>query len=116
MPPSGRTTIAVGSHSGDGDTAAVAEIVACGTAGAGADVVVISVDTITDERWAQWDDADAIIFGAATDTDTASAPFHTADTASAAFHTADLTAAEHPGARVAHQAAIFHAGRAALTA
>ncbi|KRD09298.1 MULTISPECIES: hypothetical protein [unclassified Streptomyces] len=106
MPPSGRTTIAVGSHSGYGDTAAVAEIVACGTAGAGADVVVISVDTITDERWAQWDDADAITFGAATDTDTASAP----------FHTADLTAAEHPGARVAHQAAIFHAGRATLTA
>jgi hypothetical protein len=178
MSPSGRTTIAVGFHSGHGHTAAVAEAVACGAAGAGADAVVISVDTITDEQWAQLDDADAIIFGAATYTDTASLAFHVfaeagsrsgdkssdldcfvtltaqprmhsislglmpgwdsskggengfnrlgffleagtqnpTDPRPEAFHTADLTTAEHLGARVAHQAAIFHAGRAALTA
>lgn len=36
MSPSGRTTIAVGLHSGCGHTAAVAEAVACGAAGTGA--------------------------------------------------------------------------------
>ncbi|MFF4031609.1 NADPH-dependent FMN reductase [Streptomyces sviceus] len=76
MSPSGRTTIAVGSPSGYGHTAAVAEAVACDAAGAGADVVVISEDTITDEQWAQLDDADAIIFGVARHTDATSAAVH----------------------------------------
>ncbi len=48
-----------------------------GTAGAGAEVVSISVDTITDEQWAQLDATDAITFGAATYKGTASADFHT---------------------------------------
>lgn len=38
---------------------------------------MISVDTITDEQWAQLNAADAIIFGAATYMGTASAAFHT---------------------------------------
>jgi multimeric flavodoxin WrbA len=40
-------------------------------------VVVIPVDTITDEQWAQMDAADAIIFGSPTHMDTASAALHT---------------------------------------
>lgn len=38
---------------------------------------MISVDTITDEQWAQLNAADAIIFGAATYMGAASAAFHT---------------------------------------
>ncbi|MET9457631.1 flavodoxin family protein [Streptomyces canus] len=71
-----RTTIAIAFHSGYGQTAVVAEAVARGAAGAGAEVVSISVDTITDEQWAQLDAADAIIFGAATYVGTASAALH----------------------------------------
>ncbi|MFF3377237.1 flavodoxin family protein [Streptomyces sp. NPDC002680] len=76
MPTSGRTTIAIAFHSGYGPTAVVAEAVARGAAGGGADVVVISVDTVTDEQWTQLDPADAIIFGAATYMGTASAALH----------------------------------------
>jgi multimeric flavodoxin WrbA len=76
MPDSGRPTIAIAFHSGYGHTAVVAEAVARGAAEAG-EVVLISVDTVTDEQWAQLDAADAIIFGAPTYMGTASAAFHT---------------------------------------
>lgn len=76
MPHSNRTKIAIALHSGYGHTAVVAEAVARGAAGTGAEVVSIPVDTITDEQWAQLDGADAIIFGAATYMGTASAAFH----------------------------------------
>ncbi|MFD7477713.1 flavodoxin family protein [Streptomyces sp. NPDC059837] len=76
MSNSGRTTIAIAFHSGYGHTAVIAEAVARGAAGASAEVVLISVDTITDEQWAQLDAADAIIFGAATYMGTATAAFH----------------------------------------
>ena len=76
MPDSGRPAIAIAFHSGYGHTAVVAEAVARGAAEVG-EVVLISVDTITDEQWAQLDAADAIIFGAPTYMGTASAAFHT---------------------------------------
>ncbi|MFD9441149.1 NADPH-dependent FMN reductase [Streptomyces sp. NPDC060006] len=143
-------------------------------------MVVISVDTTTDEQWEQPDDADAITFGAATFTDITSVAFQVfaeagsrsggdtsctldcfatltaqpsvhaislglmpgwdhsskgdendinrlglflragtqnpTDTRPEAFRTAHLTTAEQLGAHVAHQAAIFHAGRAAFPA
>ncbi|MFI1034506.1 flavodoxin domain-containing protein [Streptomyces sp. NPDC020951] len=69
-------TIAVAFHSGYGHTAVIAEAVARGAAEAGAEVISIPVDTITDEQWAQLDAADAIIFGAPTYMGTASAAFH----------------------------------------
>lgn len=72
-----RPTVAVAYHSGYGHTAVIAEAVARGATAAGADVVSIPVDTITDEQWAQLDAADAIIFGAPTYMGTASAAFHT---------------------------------------
>ena len=72
-----RPTVAVAFHSGFGHTAVIAEAVARGATAAGADVVSIPVDTITDEQWAQLDAADAIIFGAPTYMGTASAAFHT---------------------------------------
>ncbi|QYX75190.1 alpha/beta hydrolase family protein [Streptomyces akebiae] len=44
-------------HTGYGHTAVVAEAVARGAAGTGAEVLLISVDTITDGQWAQLDAA-----------------------------------------------------------
>ncbi|MFJ9705748.1 flavodoxin family protein [Streptomyces sp. NPDC101234] len=71
-----RPTVAVAFYSANGHTAALAEAVARGAAEAGAEVVSIAVDTITDEQWAQLDAADAIIFGSPTYMGTASAAFH----------------------------------------
>ncbi|MER6976442.1 flavodoxin family protein [Streptomyces carpinensis] len=71
-----RPTVAVAFHSGYGHTAVMAEAVARGAADAGAEVLTIAVDTVTDEQWAQLDAADAIIFGAPTYMGTASAAFH----------------------------------------
>lgn len=72
-----RPAVAVAFHSGYGHTAVIAEAVARGAAQAGAEVISIPVDTITDEQWVQLDAADAIIFGAPTYMGTASAAFHT---------------------------------------
>ncbi|MEU5593400.1 flavodoxin family protein [Streptomyces sp. NPDC020298] len=199
MPDPGRPTVAIAFHSGYGHTAVIAEAVARGAAGAGADVVAIPVATITDEQWAQLDAADAIIFGSATYMGTASAVFHAfaeagsrrwfahtwvdklaagftnsgaksgdksstlgyfatlaaqhgmhwislgllpgwdsttaseddinrlgfflgagaqspTDAGPEAVHTSDIATAEHLGARVARQAAIFRAGRTVLAA
>ncbi|MER6425994.1 flavodoxin family protein [Streptomyces sp. NPDC001137] len=76
MSSTSRPTVAVAFHSGYGHTAVIAEAVARGAAEAGAEVISIPVDTITDEQWAQLDAADAIIFGAPTYMGTASAAFH----------------------------------------
>ena len=77
MSDPGRPTVAVAFHSGYGHTAVIAEAVARGAADAGADVITVLVDAITEEQWAQLDAADAIIFGAPTYMGTASAAFHT---------------------------------------
>ncbi|MFE2212917.1 flavodoxin domain-containing protein [Streptomyces canus] len=175
MSHSNRTIIAIAFHSCYGHTAVVAEAVARGAARAGAEVVSISVNTVTDEQWAQLDVADAITFGAATYMGTASAGFTNSgaksgdksstlgyfatlaaqhgmhwislglmpgrdsttgseddidrlgffmgagaqsptDAGPEAVHTSDIATAEHLGARVARQAAVFRAGRAALAA
>ena len=71
-----RPTVAIAFHSGYGHTAVLAEAVARGAASAGADVVAIAVDGITEEQWTQLDAADAIIFGSPTYMGTASAAFH----------------------------------------
>ncbi|MFJ8471926.1 flavodoxin family protein [Kitasatospora sp. NPDC094011] len=71
-----RPTVALAYHSGYGHTAVIAEAVARGAAAAGAEVVTIAVDTITDEQWAQLDAADAIVFGSPTYMGTASGAFH----------------------------------------
>jgi NAD(P)H dehydrogenase (quinone) len=70
--------VAVAYHSGYGRTARLAEAVREGAASvAGAIVNVITVDAMTDERSAQLDAADAIIFGSPTYMGTASPAFHT---------------------------------------
>ncbi|MET7474386.1 hypothetical protein ABZT17_08510 [Streptomyces sp. NPDC005648] len=86
----GGPTVAIAFHSGHGHTAVIAEAVARGA-------------------------ADAIVFGAATYMGTASAAFHAFAQAGSKrwFH---IATAEHLGARVARQAAIFRAGRDALAA
>ncbi|MHB9857547.1 flavodoxin family protein [Streptomyces sp. YIM S03343] len=71
-----RPVVAVAFHSGYGHTAVLAEAVARGAGDAGAQVVSIPVDTITEEQWAQLDAADAIIFGSPTYMGTASTAFH----------------------------------------
>lgn len=71
-----RPSVAIAFHSGYGHTAVLAEAVARGAASAGADVVSIAVDGITEEQWIQLDAADAIIFGSPTYMGTASAAFH----------------------------------------
>jgi multimeric flavodoxin WrbA len=199
MSQSGPPSIAIAFHSGYGHTAVIAEAVARGAANTGAEVVSISVDTITDGQWARLDAAGAIIFGSATYMGTASAAFHAFAQASSkrwfphawvdklaagftnsgaksgdksstlgyfatlaaqhgmhwislgllpgwdstrgseddinrlgfflgagaqsptdagpeAVHRSDIATAEHLGARVARQAAIFRAGRTALAA
>ncbi|GGZ97716.1 flavodoxin family protein [Streptomyces echinoruber] len=70
------TTVAIAYHSGNGHTAVLAEAVRDGAVEAGADAVLIAVDTITAEQWAVLDAADAIVFGAPTYMGTASAAFH----------------------------------------
>ncbi|MFF4346917.1 flavodoxin family protein [Streptomyces sp. NPDC001530] len=70
------TTVAIAYHSGFGHTTVLAEAVRDGVADAGADAVLIAVDTITEEEWAALDSADAIVFGAPTYMGTASAAFH----------------------------------------
>jgi NAD(P)H dehydrogenase (quinone) len=59
-------SLAIGYHSGFGHTAVLADAVASGAREAGADVVVIAVDRITDADWDTLDGADGIIFGSAT--------------------------------------------------
>ncbi|MFC8455142.1 flavodoxin family protein [Kitasatospora sp. NPDC057223] len=71
-----RPTVAIAYHSGYGHTAVLAEAVARGAAEAGAEVLSIAVDTITDEQWEQLDAADAIVFGSPTYMGTASGAFH----------------------------------------
>ncbi|MER7673512.1 flavodoxin family protein [Kitasatospora sp. NPDC096128] len=71
-----RPTVALAYHSGYGHTAVIAEAVARGAAAAGAEVISIAVDTITEEQWAQLDAADAIVFGSPTYMGTASGAFH----------------------------------------
>ncbi|MCM3921730.1 flavodoxin family protein [Frankia sp. AiPs1] len=69
-------SVAVAFHSGYGHTAVLAEAVRRGAVDAGADVVVVPVNTITDEQWQQLDGADAIVFGSPTYMGSASAAFH----------------------------------------
>ncbi|MEU6556434.1 flavodoxin family protein [Streptomyces sp. NPDC046915] len=76
MSSSDRPVVAVAFHSGYGHTAVLAEAVARGADEAGAEVLSIPVDTITDEQWARLDTADAIVFGSPTYMGTASAAFH----------------------------------------
>jgi NAD(P)H dehydrogenase (quinone) len=71
-----RPLVAIAFHSGYGHTSVLAEAVARGAADAGAAVVSIAVDSITEEQWSELDGADAIIFGAPTYMGTASAAFH----------------------------------------
>ncbi|MFF8593855.1 flavodoxin family protein [Streptomyces sp. NPDC015220] len=72
-----RPSVAVAYHSGYGHTAVLAEAVRKGAAEAGADVVFVKVDEITDEQWQRLDEADAIVFGSPTYMGGASAGFHT---------------------------------------
>ncbi|WP_371479842.1 flavodoxin family protein [Kitasatospora sp. NBC_00315] len=71
-----RPTVAIAFHSGYGHTAVIAEAVARGAEAAGATVVTVAVDAITEEQWAQLDAADAIVFGSPTYMGTASGAFH----------------------------------------
>jgi NAD(P)H dehydrogenase (quinone) len=71
-------TVIVAYHSTYGHTTRMAEATRDGVASvAGAVVDMISVDTITENQWAQLDAADAIIFGSPTYMGSASPAFHT---------------------------------------
>src|SRR5712672_1787166 len=58
--------MAIAYHSGFGHTAVLADAVAAGARGAGADVIPIAVDRMTDTDWDILDAADGIVFGSAT--------------------------------------------------
>lgn len=77
MSQTNRPHVLVAFHSGYGHTAVLAEAVVRGALSAGAEATPVPVDTITEEQWAQLDNADAIVFGAPTYMGTASAAFHT---------------------------------------
>lgn len=71
-------TVAVAFHSRFGHTARQAEAVAAGAAQvAGTTTLLIAVDEITEEQWAQLDAADAIVFGSPTYLGDVSAAFRT---------------------------------------
>ncbi|MGX9792147.1 flavodoxin family protein [Mycobacterium sp. MMS18-G62] len=70
-------TLAVAFHSGFGHTAVLADAVASGARGTGADVNVIAVDRMTDADWDILDRADGIVFGCATYMGNVSAGFQT---------------------------------------
>jgi NAD(P)H dehydrogenase (quinone) len=76
MPSSIRPRVAIAFRSGYGHTAVLAEAVARGARAAGADVVSVAVDAITEEQWTELDAVDAIVFGSPTYTGAASAAFH----------------------------------------
>lgn len=67
--------VAVAYHSGFGHTAVVAEAVADGARNAGAEVVAVPVDALTDDGWRVLDGADAIVFGSPTYMGNVSAAF-----------------------------------------
>lgn len=72
------TRVAIAYHSGSGHTAKQAEAVARGAASvADVQVKLYSVATLSDELWAELDQADAIIFGAPTYMGSPSAVFKT---------------------------------------
>lgn len=58
--------IAIAYHSGYGHTAVLAEAVRRGAAESGAEVSLLTVDTLTESGWDALNEADAIIFGAPT--------------------------------------------------
>jgi NAD(P)H dehydrogenase (quinone) len=67
--------VVVAYHSGFGHTAVLADAVAAGARDAGAHVILIAVDQITDDDWDVLDGADAIVFGCATYMGNVSAAF-----------------------------------------
>lgn len=69
--------VAIAYHSGFGHTAVLAQAVAAGAKDAGAHVIVIAVDRMTEENWDVLDGADAIVFGSATYMGNVSAGFQT---------------------------------------
>jgi NAD(P)H dehydrogenase (quinone) len=75
--------IVIAYHSGYGHTARIAEHIASGARGAGAEVELVKVDAITDEGWQKLDAADAIVFGAPTYMGGASAQFKAFEDATA---------------------------------
>ncbi|KAA2266480.1 flavodoxin family protein [Solihabitans fulvus] len=58
--------VAIAVHSGYGHTAVLAEAVADGVRGTGAEVAVLAVADLTESHWATLDAADAIVFGSPT--------------------------------------------------
>jgi NAD(P)H dehydrogenase (quinone) len=67
--------VAVAYHSGFGHTAVLADAVADGARAAGAEVMAVPVDALTDDGWRALDDADAIVFGSPTYMGNVSAAF-----------------------------------------
>ncbi|WP_197374651.1 flavodoxin family protein [Mycolicibacterium baixiangningiae] len=67
--------VAVAYHSGFGHTTVLAKAVTDGARAAGAEVVALAVDTLTDDGWRALDDADAIVFGSPTYMGNVSAAF-----------------------------------------
>ncbi|MFB8777836.1 flavodoxin family protein [Streptomyces broussonetiae] len=69
--------IVIAYHSGRGHTEVLAQSVRAGALAAGADVTMVTVDTMDDAKWEALDNADAIVFGAPTYMGSASGKFHT---------------------------------------
>ncbi|MBC7272601.1 MAG: flavodoxin family protein [Streptomyces sp.] len=69
--------IVIAYHSGRGHTEVLAQSVRAGALAAGAEVTMVTVDTMDDAKWEALDNADAIVFGAPTYMGSASGKFHT---------------------------------------
>jgi len=68
--------IAIAYHSGNGHTEVLAQSVQAGAKSAGAEVSMVTVETMDDAKWAVLDEADAIVFGSPTYMGSASGQFH----------------------------------------
>ncbi|MET9099260.1 flavodoxin family protein [Streptomyces antibioticus] len=71
-----KPSVVIAYYSGFGHTDVLARAVERGAVEAGADVALVSVDSITDEQWRLLDEADAIVFGSPTYMGSAAGKFH----------------------------------------
>ncbi|MET9057341.1 flavodoxin family protein [Streptomyces antibioticus] len=71
-----KPSVVIAYYSGFGHTDVLARAVERGAVEAGAEVALVSVDSITDEQWRLLDEADAIVFGSPTYMGSAAGKFH----------------------------------------
>ncbi|MET9130617.1 flavodoxin family protein [Streptomyces antibioticus] len=71
-----KPSVVIAYYSGFGHTDVLARAVERGAVEAGAEVALVSVDSITDDQWRLLDEADAIVFGSPTYMGSAAGKFH----------------------------------------